>query len=243
MKKIYIFLSLSFVSLVYANPIDLDKFACKTQVDKGSWGHNYTEQYDHYFSKWREQPIRLLEIGFCHGISAVLWEAYFTNPDSQFYYIDVDTTGFKFMYRLSSRSHLEMVDQSNHQLNEYIQRVGGEFDIIIDDGSHHTQHQIYSFKTLFPYVKSGGIYVVEDLFGSYWKHLGGGGTQENPKSSADCAVNFFGNLVHDLNYVAARNRFANIDVCPQHIVDSLTYYQKHIKSIQFFSNICFIFKR
>ena len=33
----------------------------------------------------------------------------------------------------------------------------GKFDIIIDDGGHTWNQQITSFKTLFPYVKSGGI--------------------------------------------------------------------------------------
>lgn len=243
MKKFIILVLVTSSLYIYSNDIDLDSFACKTKVDKGSWGHNYTKQYSQFFSPLRKKPIRLLEIGFCHGISAVLWEKYFTNPDARFFFIDIDRTGFRFLDRISRRSQLDMVDQSNNELNEYINKIGGNLDIIIDDGSHHTQHQIYSFKVLFPHLKSGGIYVVEDLFGSYWKSLGGGGTLEHPKPSQDCAVSFFANLIHELNFVAARNRFANIDVCPAHIKDKLTYYQKHIESIQFFSNICFIFKR
>ena len=40
---------------------------------------------------------------------------------------------------------------------------GVAFDIIIDDGSHASYHQQLSFKTLFPTLKSGGIYSIEDL--------------------------------------------------------------------------------
>ncbi len=45
----------------------------------------------------------------------------------------------------------------------------GPFDIIIDDGSHHTAHQIQSFNHLFDMgLKAGGQYLVEDLHASYW---------------------------------------------------------------------------
>ena len=37
------------------------------------------------------------------------------------------------------------------------------FDIIIDDGSHDPKDQIKSFESLFPSLKCGGVYVVEDI--------------------------------------------------------------------------------
>lgn len=37
------------------------------------------------------------------------------------------------------------------------------FDIIIDDGSHWDQHQLLTLKHLFPLVKLGGFYVIEDV--------------------------------------------------------------------------------
>ncbi len=48
------------------------------------------------------------------------------------------------------------------------------FDIIIDDGSHHSNDVIASFDILFERLKPGGIYVVEDLHTSYWPAFGGG---------------------------------------------------------------------
>ena len=35
--------------------------------------------------------------------------------------------------------------------------------IIIDDGSHMSHHNIFSFEFLMPFLKSNGIYVIEDL--------------------------------------------------------------------------------
>ena len=43
----------------------------------------------------------------------------------------------------------------------------GEFDIVIDDGSHVNKHILASFKQLVGKLKPGGIYVIEDLGCSY----------------------------------------------------------------------------
>ena len=39
-------------------------------------------------------------------------------------------------------------------------------DIIIDDGSHIEEHQIFTFGVLFPKLKPGGVYIVEDISSS-----------------------------------------------------------------------------
>ena len=45
----------------------------------------------------------------------------------------------------------------------------GPFDLIIDDGSHHSSHIITSFNHLFADgLKDTGIYFVEDLHANYW---------------------------------------------------------------------------
>jgi hypothetical protein len=42
-----------------------------------------------------------------------------------------------------------------------------QFDIIIDDGGHTMNQQQTSFMTLLTLVRSGGLYVIEDLETSY----------------------------------------------------------------------------
>ena len=68
----------------------------------------------------------------------------------------------------------------------------------IDYGSHINQHQIESFKTLFPFLKDGGIYIVEDIQTFYRPSFGGGNlkTEEYEKS----CIRFFLGLVDGLNY-------------------------------------------
>jgi hypothetical protein len=50
----------------------------------------------------------------------------------------------------------------------------GPFDFIIDDGSHLNAHQIETFGILWPHLKDGGTYIVEDVQTSYWPAYGGG---------------------------------------------------------------------
>jgi NDP-sugar pyrophosphorylase family protein len=49
----------------------------------------------------------------------------------------------------------------------------GYFDVIVDDGGHTMRQQITSFTYLLPKVRSGGIYVIEDLLTSYIESYGG----------------------------------------------------------------------
>jgi hypothetical protein len=52
-----------------------------------------------------------------------------------------------------------------------VKNVDGDLDFIIDDGSHHPEHQITSFIYLFEHgLKPGGIYIIEDIEMNYWLH-------------------------------------------------------------------------
>jgi hypothetical protein len=65
-------------------------------------------------------------------------------------------------------------DQENRQfLNDLAERVG-EIDIVIDDGGHTMAQQIATFEELWPRVRDGGVFLVEDLHTSYWANYGGG---------------------------------------------------------------------
>ena len=50
----------------------------------------------------------------------------------------------------------------------------GGLDVVIDDGSHVMEHLHASFRTLFPLLSDGGVYLVEDLHTAYWPQYGGG---------------------------------------------------------------------
>lgn len=139
-------------------------------------GHCYAEIYDRIFEPRRETVTDLMEIGilkhpntnWCpyEGASILMWNDYFTN--AQIHGVDiVDHT--KMDRHGSDRIHVYIKNQGDRMQLKYLMEneIGKQMDIIVDDGSHFMHHQQVSLAFLFPYVKSGGIYVVEDLFTSH----------------------------------------------------------------------------
>ena len=230
----------------------LDELAIAYDTDKSSKGHNYIPVYHRYFKRLRNKEVKFLEIGFYKGASARMWEKYF--PNAALYFIDNNNLVPMDQYNkdLSTRSHCYVVDQSSEaELRNFINQVGGDFDIIVDDGSHISSHVILSFQVLFPHLKPGGIYVVEDLHASYWKAnpfiptllYGGEGNLENPIAGTHSAINFFRKLIDDVNFIGSRTMHANLNNCPPAIRQQLTYYQEHIAAMHFYPSLCLIIKR
>lgn len=117
------------------------------------------------------------------------------------------------------------VDQS--LLNNITDKTG-EFDIIIDDGSHINEHVINTFQILFPKLKDGGIYVVEDTQTSYWPDYGGDSEDlRNPNTQ----MNYFKNLTDSLNHMEF--------IKPGY---QKNYFDQKIVSIHFYHNLIFIYK-
>jgi hypothetical protein len=59
-------------------------------------------------------------------------------------------------------------DQASGEFwKSFIEQQGGNFDLIIDDGGHFNDGIITSFNALWPSVKRGGFYVIEDLATAY----------------------------------------------------------------------------
>lgn len=117
----------------------------------------------------------------------------------------------------------------------------GPFDVVIDDGSHQAPHIISAFKTLFPCMKKGSLYVVEDLHTQYNHKWGGYGNETNPRSGPRTAIRFLKGLVDDINYIAATTASAgdNRNI-PDEIAAKRSRYSKRIDSISFYPAIAFI---
>ena len=117
-------------------------------------GH-FIEEYERILS--RRIPYRLLEIGVQTGNSLRMWADAF--GDSEIVGLDIVRPNTHMP------NNVKMIEgnQSDVALLESL----GNFDVIIDDGSHMTSHQQKSFEVLWPQLNAGGIYVIEDLETSY----------------------------------------------------------------------------
>ena len=135
-----------------------DLAALANSTDKGPHDHNFVEIYERFFFQYMYKPIRILEIGIYNGDSLRLWNNYFRQ--ASIFGIDI---GPKSEYDTDIIKTF-VADQANRsQLQSFIDTHGGDFDIIIDDGGHYMNQQQISFGFLFPFVKPGGYYVIEDV--------------------------------------------------------------------------------
>ena len=161
------------VAALTQRPVDLTDLAVRFGSDK--WGyHWYTPHYQRYFEPYRDLAVKVLEIGVGGynapdkgGESLRMWKHYFRR--GLIYGLDI----FEKPGIAESRLHVMQGDQSDEQSLDSLAREFGPFDIVIDDGSHVSSHVIYSFNALFPHVRPGGMYVIEDLQTSYWPRFGG----------------------------------------------------------------------
>lgn len=124
--------------------------------DKGTF-HSYIEIYEKLFAKYKTKAINLLEIGVNRGYSLYTWKYYFTNAQNLVgieYQPNIvyKNEGVKIIY-----SDINDVNNVNHQLEDMT------FDIIIDDGSHKIEDQLFAFEFLKNRLNANGTYVIEDI--------------------------------------------------------------------------------
>ncbi len=139
----------------------LDQIALETGTDKNSNHHGYTKYYEMFFNKYRYDPINIMEIGIWTGDSLRMWERFF--GIGKIFGIDIED---KSQYD-TDRTKTFIADQNvPEQLMSAISQMP-KLDIMIDDGGHQSVHQLISFVTLFPHLKPGGFYIIEDCLTSY----------------------------------------------------------------------------
>jgi len=68
-----------------------------------------------------------------------------------------------FQHPLHLLADLKVLDKA------MLDKLPGPIDILIDDGGHEMNQQITSFNYLFPHMRVGGLYFLEDLETSYMR--------------------------------------------------------------------------
>ena len=188
---------------------------------------NYFHFYEKYFSKYKDKKVKLLEIGVQNGGSLQMWNHYFGNNVS-IVGMDIDNS-CKILEDENIKIFIGDQNNTNH-LRSLID-LYGNFDIIIDDGSHRNEHQINTFKYLFDYLNDDGVYLVEDIHTSYWPNWGGGYKKESS------FVNFAKSLVDHINGYAAQP--PNCDTKNESLIST---YTNNISNIHFVSGMIFFEK-
>ena len=133
------------------------------------WLH-YFDVYERHFERFRNRPVRVLEIGVSHGGSLQMWKDYF-GPDARIYGVDINPDCKSLE---EDRVQIYVGDQADRGFLRSLAQKIPRVDILIDDGGHTMVQQIATFEELYRHVADDGVYLCEDLHTSYWPRFGGG---------------------------------------------------------------------
>jgi len=199
---------------------NLIEIASKYKSTKKMMG--FIDIYNYYFNAIKDKNLNIFEIGVETGESLRMFSDYFNK--SNIVGLDIENKDYNI-----ERVEIFCGDQSDKKILNGIIEKYKKFDVIIDDGSHKNKDVINSFNHLFPYLKFGGLYVIEDLQTSYIPNWGGDGVNLNNKKTT---MNFIRSLADRMHYQDIDNPF----------------YQKHdldglIEFVHIYRNIAFIKKQ
>ena len=131
-------------------------------TDKQS-NHRYGDAYDALFPD-RDAIKLMLEVGIADGACLLAWRDIF--PNAHIVGMDIhpcDATTGKRPERLETH-------RGNQCSKEDCERAaaGRQFDFIVEDAYHSVENTLLTLLWLWPFVKPGGLYVVEE-----WANIGG----------------------------------------------------------------------
>lgn len=125
-------------------------------------GESYLDVYERYLSPMRRRPVTVLELGVKGGGSLRMWKEFF--PRGDIHGVDLNP---RCQEETEERITVHAISQDDEAgLTALAEAVGG-FDVVLDDASHINVLTVASFRILWPHVKPGGFYIIEDL-GMSW---------------------------------------------------------------------------
>jgi Methyltransferase domain len=178
--------------------------------------HELVNQYRAFFARRHDfRPRNVLELGIWDGGSTVFWFEIF-RPDKHVA-IDIDRRGdseqfTRFVRERALADRLRTrwsIDQSDRDALRSLVRdeFAWPLDLVIDDASHFYEPTRASFEALFPRLREGGLYLIEDWAWGHWRDF----HPPNPMSEDEPLTRFVLDLVQAAGTSAGVIR--NVDVC------------------------------
>lgn len=114
--------------------------------------------YEKIFQSLKESELMILEVGIRTGASLKLWVEYF----SRAYVTGVDISNHDVVEKFISHPRIRCIFENAYSENFLPE---SSFDIIIDDGPHSLDSQIFAITYFVRLLKPGGFLFIEDIIG------------------------------------------------------------------------------
>jgi hypothetical protein len=157
-----------------------DKATCTPGPFEKAECNGYAGLYECLFSRLRYEVKSVLEVGigtmvpdapssmvgwalpgYRPGGSLRAWQEYFVNATIVGLDIQHDTQFDNVEKIITRLCDSTCEDQVRQVMQDPV--LPRKFDIIIDDACHYSSYQIATMRNLFPYLRQGGFYIVEDI--------------------------------------------------------------------------------
>ena len=171
---------------------------------------NFYGLYKNKLSAFKDKDIKFLEIGVQDGSSIKYWRDF--SPTWKVWGLDTDPNCAGENIVIGSQEDKDILKQFEG------------FDVVIDDGGHTMKQQIETFNQLFPTLRKGGLYVIEDLHTSFWDEF-----NDYPQTTVD----FLTGLVPHINHRETNNH---------RLGGNPPLKDNNIAAIEFYPSIVFIWK-
>lgn len=190
--------------------------------------HRFTEHYERHLVHLRDEEFVLLEIGIGGakregkgGKSLRMWKHFF--PRATIVGLDIEDKSFV----AAPRIEVYQGDQTDEALLRRIVAEQGVPRVVIDDGSHRSEHVRATFAVLFPLLADDGVYAIEDTQTSYWPKWGGSLDRQDPTTTMSLVKDLVDGLNHeeflDEDYAAS---YTDLHVRAVHCYHNLVVLEK-----------------
>lgn len=128
------------------------------------YGHGYFKLvYTDLFEPIKNEVKQFIEIGVDSGQSILLWRDYF--KEAKVFGLEKYIGNSERALEDKDLNRIQLIefDQGDEKQLDDLSKNMANVDVILDDGSHKMRDQQISFAKLFKSLKSGGIYIIEDL--------------------------------------------------------------------------------
>jgi cephalosporin hydroxylase len=179
---------------------ELNNIGLQTGTDKNSNYHGYLDIYESYLRTYRSSPVTVIELGVGGyeytdrgGESLRMWYRYFNNAKL----IGIDIHAKDKI--INDRTEFWQGSQTDKNLLVTIlqREENAPQRFIIDDASHNNRLTVESFDIIFPQLKSGDLYFIEDVHTSYFEDEGYEG--KAIPGDKGTTMDYFASLTHQLN--------------------------------------------
>lgn len=135
----------------------LSKLGLKYGTDKIG-KHNYLPLYYAMFNNKKNKIKKVLEIGVGEGLGLRMFRDFF--PNAMIYGAEIEDNRIFIEDRIKTIK----CDQTEvKDLRRLLKIIGTDIDIVIDDGSHIPDDQVFTCVNMMPFLNKKTIYIIEDV--------------------------------------------------------------------------------